>query len=178
MSEPAGEAIGRKRPPREERRGGVRGLAALLVPLLTPAARRRGFAETTILTDWTRVVGSGFAARCQPVRIDYPRGARRGGTLLLRATGGAALELQHAAPQLLERINTHFGFPAVARLRFLHAPPAPVARRRSPASRRLSARARAEVAGITAVVDPPGLREALQELGEAVRRSREDGETA
>ncbi len=171
MSRSSGTAIGRERRRREERRGGVHGLAALLRPLLTPAARRRGFAETTILTDWAQVVGRGFAARCQPVRIDFPRGGRRGGTLLLRATGGAALELQHATPQLLERINTHFGFPAVARIRFLHAPPPPVPPR--PRNRRppeLPAAAREEVARVTAGIAEPGLRGALRALGEAVRR--------
>ncbi len=175
MTRPSRPAIGQRGGAREERRGGVRGLAGLLAPLLSPAARRRGFAETTILTEWSRVVGAGFAARCQPVRIDHPRGGRRGGTLLLRATGGAALELQHAAPQLLERINTHFGYPAVARLRFIHAPP-PRMRPRPPAppARELSPAERRELAALTGAIAEPGLREALLALGEAVRTGGAD----
>ena len=176
MTRPSGPAIGQRDGAREERRGGVRGLAGLLLPLLSPAARRRGFAETTILTDWPRVVGAGFAARCQPVRLDRPRGGRGGGTLLLRATGGAALELQHAAPQLLERINGHFGYPAVARLRFLHAPP--VRRRPAPAPpppRSPSPAAREAVAALTSGIPDPGLREALRALGEAVAAAEGPG---
>ncbi len=172
MARPAGEAIAEKAPSREARRGGVRGIAALLLPLLTPAARRRGFAEASILGAWQQVVGTGFAERCQPVRIDYPRGGRRGGTLLLRAGGGAALELQHAAPQLIERINTHFGFPAVARIRFLHAPVRTRPKRPAPPPRVLSEAARRAVSRAPEGIAEPGLREALQALGEAVQRDR------
>jgi len=172
MARSARRTIAETPPSREARRGGVRGIAALVLPLLTPAARRRGFAEASILGAWQQVVGSGFAERCQPVRIDYPRGGRRGGTLLLRASGGAALELQHAAPQLIERITTHFGFPAVARIRFLHAPVRARPKRPTPPPRILTEAAREAVSRATAGIADPGLREALQALGEAVQCER------
>jgi hypothetical protein len=58
---------------------------------------------------------------------------RAGATLVLRVEGPRSLEVQHIAPQLLERINTYFGYSAVAELRIIqgpvrrdtpHAPPA------------------------------------------------------
>ena len=65
------------------------------------------------------------------MRVDYAPGRRSGGTLLLQVGGAAALEIQHAAPQLLERINAYFGHRAVRQLRLLQMPLPPHSRRRS-----------------------------------------------
>jgi hypothetical protein len=99
-------------------------LGRLVGAVLGPTARRRGFTETAILADWGSIVGPTLAGRCQPVRVEFPRGKARGGTLELHARGGAALEIQHLAPQLLERINGFFGYAAIRRLRLIQAPPA------------------------------------------------------
>ena len=110
-------------------RSGQAGLqvARLLGGILDPAARRRGFAEASLLADWATIVGPALARRCQPVRVDYAPGRRSGGTLLLQVGGAAALEIQHAAPQLLERINAYFGHKAVRQLRLLQMPLPPAA---------------------------------------------------
>lgn len=152
-----------------ERRTRLLGLSALLGRVLEPAARERGFARAAIFTDWPRIVGPGLAARCTPLRVDFPRGRGRHGTLVLGAGAAAALELQHLAPQILERINGFFGFPAVTRLRLRHVtlplPPRPPA---PPPP--LAADARDRLERTVATVDRPGLRAALLDLGEAVLR--------
>ena len=45
-----------------------------------------------------------------------------GATLVLKVDGPRAIEVQHRAHQILERVNTHFGYRAIAQLRFLQAP--------------------------------------------------------
>src|SRR5919106_1345380 len=108
------------------RGGGLRRLPDLLGKVLDPASRRRGLAEAGVLTDWPRIVGEVLARRCQPVKLTGSRG--HGGILHVHVAGSAALELQHSEPQLLERINSYFGYPAVARLRLIRAPRAPRSR--------------------------------------------------
>ncbi|MCX8099962.1 MAG: DciA family protein [Geminicoccaceae bacterium] len=99
----------------ERRRAPVR--AALLVAaLLPPAARRRSLAAASILDAWPTIVGPELAARCTPLALRFPQAGRGGGVLELAARAGAALELQHALPQLVERINGHLGWRAVARI--------------------------------------------------------------
>lgn len=149
----------------------MRGLAALLATALEPAARERGFTRTTIFTEWDRIVGPNLARRCTPLRIDFPRGRARHGTLVLGAGAAAALELQHLAPQILERINTFFGYPAVGRLRLRHVSlPAPGPR---PApTPPLSPEAHERLERLVGPIDRPGLRTALLELGAAVLRER------
>lgn len=155
-------------------RSGQAGLqvARLIGGILDPAARRRGFAEASLLADWATIVGPALARRCQPVRVDHARGRRSGGTLLLQVSGAAAIELQHGAPQLLERINGYFGHRAVRQLRLLQMPLPPTTRSLPPAVRVLAPDEEAALAAeITGVADDP-LRAALLALGRTVSGSR------
>lgn len=147
-------------------------MARLLGGILDPAARRRGFAEASLLADWAMIVGPALARRCQPVRVDHAPGRRSGGTLLVQVGGAAALEIQHAAPQLLERINAYFGHKAVRQLRLLQMPLPPVPMVQPPHPRVLAPGEEAALAaGVTVVSDGP-LRAALLALGRTVSGSR------
>ncbi len=150
------------------RGGGLRRLPELLNQLLDPAARRRGLVESRLLTAWPTIVGPDLAARCQPVRLGGGRDGR-GGVLHLHATGGAALELQHGAPQLLERINGFFGYTAVSRIRLIQAPLPRRPEIRSMPRRELDAAERAALETGVAGISDPGLRRALLGLGQALK---------
>jgi hypothetical protein len=156
-----------------ERQRATAALSRLLTRLLSPAARQRGFASVEVIEEWPKVVGPGLARRCHPVRLDFRRGATTGGTLVLQASGGAALELQHAAPQLVERVNDYFGFPAVARLRLVQMPlkpppPAPAA----PTPRPLTAAEEAALASEVAPLGDSELARALAALGRSIKARR------
>ncbi len=147
-------------------------MAKLLGGILDPAARRRGFAQASLLADWAMIAGHVLAQRCQPIRVDYAPGRRSGGTLLLQVTGAAALEVQHAAPQLVERINGYFGHRAVRQLRLLQMPFARMAPPLPPPHRILAPREEAALAAaVTEVTDAP-LQAALLALGRTVCGSR------
>jgi hypothetical protein len=115
-------------------------------------------------------VGPELAARSQPVKLTGDQSGRGGATLVLHCGSAAALELQHAELQLLERINDHFGYPAVARLRLIQAPPnRPVKRRAARPVRTLTPD---DLDTIRVAVEPladPGLREALGRLGRTLK---------
>ena len=86
----------------------------------------------------------------------------------MRCEGARALLFQHDVPQILERINAHFGYLAVARLRIVQKPiPRPVVPAR-PRLRPLSAAEEARLAGLVDGVEDDGLRRALTGLGRAV----------
>lgn len=151
------------------RGGGLRRLPDLLGQLLDPAARRRGLAEAKLLTEWSTIVGSGLAGRCQPIRLARSTD-REGGVLVLHVAGTAALELQHSEPQILERINGFFGYPAVSRLRLIQAPPTRSSGRTVPPVKRSVADAEEiELAQAVGNIRDPGLRDALQALGRALK---------
>lgn len=108
-----------KPPPKQsnERRPGLRALAALLPAVAGKALGKRGLAEGRIVADWAAIVGPEIAAHSLPERLAFEGGRRDAGTLHLLVAGPWAIELQHLEPQVVERINGHFGYRAVARLR-------------------------------------------------------------
>lgn len=140
---------------------GPRPLAAVLPPLLRPAFRGRTAQTALVLADWPAIVGPAYAPHTVPQRL-------AAGTLTIGCAGPLAMELQHVAPALIERVNAHLGRPAVQRLRFVQVfappPPAPA----GPAARPATEAASRAVAPL-----PPGdLRDALERLGRVVLARR------
>ena len=150
------------------RQGGMRVLAAALPRIAGRALGRRGFAEAGIITDWAAIVGPALAAESLPVKLSFPRGQRSDGVLQVRVAGPLAVELQHLAPQVLERVNTYLGYRAVTQLK-LSRGVLPAAAAAEPEAPPLSQTALAEVRAATAGVDDDALREALEGLGRALR---------
>ncbi|MEM8985293.1 MAG: DUF721 domain-containing protein [Pseudomonadota bacterium] len=77
--------------------------------------KKFGFADPELLKKWPEIVGDVVAKLARPEKL-----ARRGGAgvLTLRARhGAAAAQLQHVAPQILECVNRHYGYKAVASLK-------------------------------------------------------------
>jgi hypothetical protein len=151
------------------RGGGLRRMPDLLSRVLEPAARRRGLAEARLLTDWPMIIGPQLGARCQPVRLAHDRSAA-GGILSVHVSSASALELQHSEPQLIERINGFFGYPAVARLRLIQAPPVrPVKRPGRRPLRPLDVDELEELQAAVGCLADRELREALTRLGQTIR---------
>ncbi len=138
---------------------GPRPLGALLAPLLRPTFRKRAPATAQILADWPSIVGPRLAEVTTPRRL-------AAGTLTLACAGPVALELQHMAGALAERINTHLGRRAVERLRFVQDLLAPMAcpPPRPPPDPTVAARLAARLADFPHAE----LRNALDALGRAV----------
>ncbi|NKB56126.1 MAG: DUF721 domain-containing protein [Alphaproteobacteria bacterium] len=100
----------------------MRPVAATLPSIAAKAIGKRGFAEASLITDWATIVGDQLATVSQPDRLSFPPGKRAGGVLHIRVQSGGAIELQHLEPLVVERINSHFGYGAIARLKLVHAP--------------------------------------------------------
>lgn len=169
--------------PRRRPKGGPRAIGSFVERALDKAARARGFATTALLSDWRAIAGAELARYTMPDRIIWPRrhddwdsdegdspGARGhkgdGATLVLRIEGPRAIEVQHRATQILERINAYFGYRAVTEMRFLQAPIARVARPKRAPRPPLPAYALPKSAGI----EHPGLARALGRLGAGASR--------
>jgi len=100
---------------------GPRTLAGILPAITGKALGRQGMAFGSLLAEWPSIVGPRLADRTLPFRIVFPRGQREQAVLHLRVTSSMAVDIQHFAPQLIERINSFFGYQAVARLKLIHA---------------------------------------------------------
>ena len=141
---------------------GPRPVGALVPVIARPAFRKRAPAAAQVMADWADIVGPRLAALTAPRRLSA-------GRLTIACSGPVAMELQHLAPQLIARINTHLGSAVIERLGFVQAvdaaEPSRVAVRETrpltPADER---RAEEAVAGL-----PQGdLRDALAALSRSV----------
>ncbi len=153
------------------RRAGLRALAVTLPKVTRRVLGQRGFAEGGLAAEWPGIVGVEIAARCRPGRLAFARAAeRREGTLTLRVEAPFALEIQHLAPQLIERINGYFGYRAVARIKLQQVPLAARRHADAPPAPPLSPAQEAALESRLAGVEDPDLRAALGRLGRALER--------
>ena len=112
----------------------VRAVGAFVPGLTRKSFEKYGFSTATLLTDWTIIAGPELAGYTLPERLKWPRNVdayedvdvsqkgRPGATLVLRVDGPRAIEVQYQTGQIIERINAHFGYRAVADVRFIQAP--------------------------------------------------------
>jgi hypothetical protein len=150
------------------RRNYMVALSAEVPAIAKHALGSRGFAEAGLFTHWAEIAGASLAASSLPIKLSFPRGKRDEGTLTVRCGGAAALELQHLAPSILERINGHFGYRAVARLKIEQG--AVAARKVATPPPPLTRLEQSAVAEATAEVADPEIRASLSRLGAAIRR--------
>ncbi len=112
---------GRTRKPKPDqagtRRGGrARTVAEMLPDIGRAAYRRFGFVQSAVVSRWSEIVGERYAKVSAPESIRFPQGQRSDGVLTLGVVGAHAPMMQHVAPEIIERVNRFFGYPAVARV--------------------------------------------------------------
>ena len=90
------------------------------------------------------------------------------GTLVLRAEGPAALEIQHLSGPILERVNRFLGWQAVGSIRLRQAPLRRTANSPPPTA---DAEAAARVRSTLGAIQDEKLRDALARLGAAIKPS-------
>src|SRR5437764_7180361 len=98
-------------------------LAKQFRQLTAAAFHRYGFGYAELMPQWAAIAGEDIARICEPERIRWPRNSaeKKGGTLVLRAAPGRALDLQHESHRLAERINSFYGFGAIAAVKIIQA---------------------------------------------------------
>jgi hypothetical protein len=134
----------RPAPPRSNR---ARAVSELLPDVGRATFRKFGFVQHAVVSRWSEIVGDHYARVSAPESIRFAPGKRAEGVLHLVVSGAHAPMMQHIAPEIVERVNRFFGYPAVARLQIRHGAIAPPAR----------------------AAPPPELKPIPEELGESLR---------
>lgn len=110
-----------------------RSVGSFVPGLARKAFEKFGFSTVALLTEWPAIVGQELAGYTLPERLKWPRQTnprgeaqeeseagcegRPGATLVIRVEPSRALDVQYGATQIIERINSYFGYRAVAELR-------------------------------------------------------------
>ncbi|QAY94434.1 DUF721 domain-containing protein [Methylovirgula ligni] len=146
-----------------------RPLADLVDAAIDPVLARQGFGESQIVLYWEDIVGERLAAMSEPMALKWPPRGKASrehapATLVVRVESGFALELQHLAGVVIERVNAHLGFACVDRIGLRQGP----LLRKSARKTRPAPPSEAQVAAAAAIVgdiaEAP-LRQALTRLG-------------
>lgn len=166
--------------PSDVRARSSRPLSRMIDRLTKSMLGRQGFAHGAIVTKWPDIVGQDMARHTQPEKIVFSRDGVSGGTLHLRCESGAqATEIQHLEPQILERINTFFGYKAVVRVKLIQGPlPKPKGDKLAKPPRPLTEEETKNLAQTVAVVDDNDeLRQSLERLGQSIIARSSDPKT-
>ena len=129
---------------------------------------------------WREIAGERLASRTEPVKLVKGRNGA-GAALELKVDGALATLVQHAAPEILERVNLFLGPGAVDKLRIVQGPVRPPAQREGSSVAAVKSRRRSATpldageeaglqAGLAQTPDGP-LKAALLRLGREVLRN-------
>jgi hypothetical protein len=162
-------------PPARKRTSYARPLADLISGTLDPLLAKQGFGAADIVLNWDEIAGERLSAVTEPIKLQWPTRAplrspdnpAEPATLVLRVVGAFALEVQHLAPVLCERINAHLGWRCVGRIAIRQGPLERLAKARRPPARPDPA-AVERAASQTQGIEDEGLRRALNRLGSRV----------
>ncbi|MFG1420760.1 DUF721 domain-containing protein [Roseixanthobacter liquoris] len=162
-----------------KRRPAARPLADLVGPSIADLCGKAGFSAVEIVTHWDEIVGPALAPRSTPVKLQWPRQDARQdarhtsepATLVVRVEGAYAIELQYAAPVVIDRINAYFGWRCVGRL-VLRQGPVPPRHHGPPPRVEPEPEALAQVRATLGPFEDEALGASLARLGALVRRAR------
>ncbi|GGB28633.1 hypothetical protein GCM10011380_17830 [Sphingomonas metalli] len=147
-----------------------RAVSELLPAVGGAAFRRFGFVQSSVVSRWPEIVGEKLARACAPESIRFPMGQKQDGTLTLTVRGAHAVMIQHILPDIVERVNRFFGYPAVARVQIRQGEVAGAAApRRAPPGLRAMPAEMGE--GLKTIADPE-LRAVLESLAAGVAATR------
>ncbi len=120
---------------RSRKQPNARTVGAFVPQLTRKSFEKFGFSTAALIMDWSRIAGQDLAAYTVPERVSWPRApsdpieadpenpaTRPGATLYLRVDPARALDVEYRARQIVERINTFFGYRAISGLRLVQAP--------------------------------------------------------
>jgi hypothetical protein len=156
----------------------TRTLAQLVPAAMGDALAAQGFAGGEIPLRWNDIAGPELAARSEPVKLAWPRGAKGGSrdsepaTLHVQVESAFVLEFQMQSAIIIERINRYFGWRCVGAINLKQGP----AGRRKPvpvSEPILAPEQEARIEQLTSGVEDERLAGALQRLGRAVAGTRQ-----
>jgi hypothetical protein len=156
-----------------------RPLADFLDVCLSPSLAAQGFATSDIIVAWQDIVGERLAAFTQPLKIEWKRKGPNAdpdarpepATLVIRVEGAFALEMQHMAPIIIERVNVYYGWRCIGKLVLKQGPVRRMEKKRA-APRALGEADRKRVDAALAPIEEEPLKAALDRLGQAIVGSR------
>lgn len=162
------------------RKPSSRSLAELAAEIMSPIVEKNGLASAQILMRWPELAGPSLAGVTMPLRVNWPRqeegtgnpaasSHHKGAVLVVGCESAHALDLQFAAPSIIERVNLVIGWQAIRRLSIRQGP---VAQRKDEVPPPNLPDPPADLVKNLGNVDDEELRQALHRLASGIAAKR------
>ena len=104
----------------ERKTGDLQNISGVLMPFAKKLVGKKAFAEADVICNWSDIAGKDIASYSKPLKIDFKKDERTGGTLYVETYGGAfAVEIQAKSKILIDKVNVFFGYQAVGQLKIV-----------------------------------------------------------
>ena len=88
---------------------GLRPLANTLPQQIKKILKKNGFNLSSIVDNWTKIVGKEISNNCYPLNIKA-QGNSKGVALLVNVVHGKEIEVEYNKKNIIDKINTYFGY--------------------------------------------------------------------
>ena len=107
-----------------KRKMSVKPISDIIHPITNKAFKKKGFLQGEIISKWSQIVGESLAKKTQPKRIRFASQSSSALTtkLIIQVDIGCAPIIQHQQKEILDKLNTYFGYLAIGKLQIIQAP--------------------------------------------------------
>ena len=88
---------------------GLRPLANTLPPQIKKVLKKNGFNLSSIVDNWTKIVGNDISNKCYPFNIKAQSSSKEV-TLILNVTHGKEIDVEYSKQNIIDKINSYFGY--------------------------------------------------------------------
>ena len=88
---------------------GLRPLSNTLPTQIKKILKKNGFNLSSIVDNWTRIVGNNISNNCYPINI-RAQGNSKEVTLILNVMHGKEIDVEYNKKNIIDKINSYFGY--------------------------------------------------------------------
>ncbi len=94
---------------------GLRPLSNTLPPQIKKVLKKNGFNLSSIVDNWTKIVGNEISNKCYPINIKA-QGSTKEVTLILNVMHGKEIDVEYSKKDIIEKINSYFGYTFIKKI--------------------------------------------------------------
>ena len=88
---------------------GLRPLSNTLPQQIKKVLKKNGFNLSSIVDNWTKIIGSDISNKCYPINIKAQSNSKDV-TLILNVIHGKEIDIEYNKKKIIDKINTYFGY--------------------------------------------------------------------
>ena len=88
---------------------GLRPLSNTLPPQIKKVLKKNGFNLSSIVDNWTKIIGNEISNKCYPINIKA-QGNSKDVTLILNVIHGKEIDIEYNKKNIVDKINSYFGY--------------------------------------------------------------------